>query len=784
MTALALEIRDALSLSVQQPNRLWAVRSSATNEDQQGSSFAGLYRTKLGIPSSDLGQAIKKLWASIWDESVVAYQEKSGAAPEPPAMAVVIQPMVDAASAGVAHSIHPVTGRATQVAIDAVFGLAAPLVDGTVTPDHIVVQTDQVGDPVAIRRRVIADKMGQLTVDGSGLNMHRLPESRRGAPVLSEEQMRTLAKVTKQVERTFGCPIDLEWAFDARQLWLLQARPITVVQPSFELTNDDCEWSRANFKETMPDIPSPLGCSFLERFMEDYIIAHYRRLGCRIPEGLASVRIRSGRPYLNVSLFHLIVGQLGGDTSLLAEQLGGPPLECPPVIERIKGLKLARAVLLILIEMRRVEKKGPRWFSEMKELAEACRRDRIEGLSCQELAVKLDDLGRWLAGREVTFGIAAGVGQCLQTFSQLLPGWLGPEWRRLLNEALQGQGNVISAQQIMRLSELVELARAETAVTDELRRGCWEAGSYRKRLGGSGFLSAFDRYLDDYGHRGVGESDVMSPRWADRPETLLEVISVQLRGPGKPPEEVFVRRQDVRAKALAEIKSRLGRRIDRWWIFQWWYRRLCRFFALREANRHHLMYYSTAVRNLMLRLGDCLVENGALAVPEDVFFLTMGEQAALASGKSGHWRELVERRRDERERWSKVTVPDTIRDWQDANRADPSASESGILLRGVPISSGVVTGSARIVRSAADWDHVQLGDILVVPVIDPGMAPLFGIAAGLVAELGGTLSHGAIIAREYGLPAVVNVSRATEMVAGGERITLDARTGHVYKVPR
>ncbi len=781
VTALASEILEALSPSSRQLKGRWAVRSSATNEDQERASFAGLYRTKLGIPSSGLANAVKELWASIWDESIMNYLAKFCPSLGPPAMAVVIQPMVEAAAAGVANSIHPVTGQATQVAIDAVFGLAASLVDGTVTPDHIVVRADPSGEPIAIHRHTVAFKMEQLTADEQGIHSDSLPEPIRSAPVLSDEQACALARMTKQVERAFGSPVDIEWAFEARQLWLLQARPITAVKPSFELTNEDCEWSRANFKETMPDVPSPVGCSFLERFMEDYIVAHYRRLGCRIPKGLASVRILSGRPYLNVSLFHLLVGQLGGDTSLLAEQLGGKPLEFPPAIQPLRGLRLARAALLILLEMWRVEKEGPRCFREMKDLAETCRRDRIATLSYEELAVKLDDLGHWLAGREVTFGIAAGVGQCLQTFSRLLPGWLGPEWRSLLNDALQGQGNVISAQQILRLSELVELARAETVVATELRRGRWEAGSYRQRLNASKFLPAFNRYLDDYGHRGLGESDIMSPRWSDRPEALLEVIAVQLRGPGKSPADVFERQREVRTKALAEIKSRCGRRLDRWWIFHWWYRRLCRYFALREANRHHLMYYSTAVRSLWLRLGECLVGIGTLAAPEDIFFLTMEEQRDLVSGKGAHWLDVVTRRRAERAEWMKVMVPDAICGWRNTEHEKASTSETAVLLRGVPISSGVVTGSARVVRSAGDWAQVRSGDIVIVPVIDPGMAPLFGIAAGLVAELGGTLSHGAIIAREYGLPAVVNVSGAMRLFSDGEQIILDAGLGHVCR---
>ena len=193
------------------------------------------------------------------------------------------------------------------------------------------------------------------------------------------------------------------------------------------------------------------------------------------------------------------------------------------------------------------------------------------------------------------------------------------------------------------------------------------------------------------------------------------------------------------------------------------------------------MYYSMAARNLLLRLGELLVEQGVLGSREDMFFLTLDERVAVTAGPHRDWREVVRARRMERERHRLVTVPDTIRDWKEvcneyAGR-DTDLSEKA--LRGIPVSAGSVSGPARLVRSMADWGGVRAGDIIVTSVIDPGMAPLFVIAGGLVAEMGGTLSHGAIIAREYGLPAVVNVPAATVRIREGDSLMVDARRGTV-----
>jgi pyruvate,water dikinase len=193
------------------------------------------------------------------------------------------------------------------------------------------------------------------------------------------------------------------------------------------------------------------------------------------------------------------------------------------------------------------------------------------------------------------------------------------------------------------------------------------------------------------------------------------------------------------------------------------------------------MYYSAVVRRLLLRLGEWLVERGLLSSREDIFYLTITERADLLAGDSCDWRGMVQARRADRDRYAMTSVPDTIRDWKDIvrDRNTSSVVVSERILHGTPISAGQVMGPVRFVRSMEDWSRVGRGDILVVSVIDPGLAPLFGLAGGLIAEMGGTLSHGAIIAREYGLPTVANVPGITARLKEGDRIRLDAERGEI-----
>ncbi|TKB60043.1 MAG: hypothetical protein E8D48_13875 [Nitrospira sp.] len=784
ISQLAAQCVTALQTLDQPPNTRWAVRSSATNEDAAHTSFAGLYRTHLGVALSDIEAALKDLWLSLWDERVVSYQARQSNHMAP-RMAVVVQPMVEAQSAGVAYSIHPVTGRSNQVTINAVPGLAAPLVDGTVAPDQYVVEVTDNGQPTRVRRRILVRKSDRLTVSKEGLRTDPLNGMATLQSSLTVAQLFSLAETAKHIERSFGQPMDLEWAFDTRQLWIVQARPITAVRPSSDLTNDDCEWSRTNFKETLPELPSLLSLSFLERFMDAYILSHYRRLGCRIPDGLTSVRVLNGRPYLNVTLFHILIAQLRGDPSMNTEQMGGKPLQTVPQVQPLSGFAFVRASWRVWAEMRRVERSGPRLFEEMKALAATYRREHILHLSVEELVPELDKLGPWLEGREVTFGIAGGVGQCLQIFSHCLPRWLGPDWRSLLNAALQGQGTVISAQQILRLAELTDIARNETVANAFLTSEPWNPLTFRTALADSTFLRTFDKYLEDYGHRAVGESDVMAPRLADNPEPILAILRSQLISTAPSQETIRSRQDETRAAALDQIKRRIGWRLDRWALFLWCYRRLGRFFALREANRHHLMYYSIAIRTLLLRLGELLVERGQLNQRDDIFFLTISDRANLLAGSTRDWKSEIRARRTAQEHNAKFEVPDTIHDWEAAREQTVTAdkSEENGILTGMPISVGTVAGLVRTIRSAADWGKVRPGEIMVVSVIDPGLAPLFGLAGGLIAEMGGTLSHGAIIAREYGLPTIANVAGAMTRLTDGMQLSLDAGSGTIRIEP-
>ncbi len=601
---------------------------------------------------------------------------------------------------------------------------------------------------------------------------------------ITEEEAGTIATIVQRVELEFRRAIDMEWAIDEDGLWLLQARPMTTPNRHEGLTNDTCDWSRANFKETLPEVPSPLGLSFLQQFMEDFIIRHYRELGCVIPAGVSSVRIVDGRPYINVTLLQACLSQLGGQPELVTEQMGGDGHVPPWLPSPLPVWKRLKATLSIHRTIQRAVKGAPSWFAELRHRARTEMDEVTPDLTVQELFGRIDRLSRYLRVGELTFAIVAGVGQALQVLGVVLPRWLGKDWRSLLNAALQGQTTIISAGQIRGLAEIGDRARQEAKATQFFLARSWSPGSYRERLSGTVCLAAFDAFLDEYGHRAIGESDMMTPRFSEDPSYLLEIIRAHVQQPPSDTAQCMaLKQEDNRVAALAEIRRRCGWKWYRWVIFGWWYRRLCRVLALRESNRHALMYYAAVTRRLLLALGQRLANVGRWSSADDVFFLTTDEFRLLGDEPARNWRALIGERRSVRAAFATATVPDFIPARGRAPKSDaPAVGEEGCL-RGIAISAGFAEGTVRLIRGPDDIGKVRRGDIVVTPIIDPGMVTFLGLAGGLITEMGGTLSHGAIIAREYGIPAVVNVSQATRLLKDGDRVRIDCTEATVRKAP-
>ncbi len=772
---------------------LWAVRSSATSEDGSNASFAGMYETTLGVIRARLEEAVLNCWASLWKSTAWGYSLHVGNGMSAPEMAVIVQPLLDPFTAGVAYSRNPVTGREDVVAINAVFGLAEPLVSGQASPDSVLVQLSSLSEAGRVLERKTEKKHKRrhiLSVGGKArLVDEALPDGLRNTPTLSDSEAKDLARLVRKIENVFRSPVDIEWALDDKGWWILQARPVPPIWLEGSVTDHLCCWSRANFKETLPELPSPLALSYLREFMEHAILRQYREIGCHIPPGLSAVRILHGRPYINVTLFQMFAVQLGSDPDLVVEQMGGEVRPVGGLTRRLSIGKLFWAGLRLEWRVWRAKRLSSGRFAELRQLGEAQFQEIVAFCGPQELLGRLKSLSQPVYHGDLTFAIVSGVAQALYVLGMLLKNRIHGEWRSLLNAATQGLGGIISANQILWLVKLAEKAQGEHAIRECFLGDPWEPKNVLSKLAGTRFLLGLEAFLKEYGHRAIGESDVMSPRFAEMPDYLLGIIRSHLKaGTMCSHEEIVSEQETARRIALEEIRKILGWRLHEWLWFRWWHRNLAQYLELREANRHQLMYYAAGVRHLLLLMGRKLADQGRLGAAEDVFFLTQEELESVLTHPEQNWVERVRLRREERAQNAQETAPDMVcGPWpfeRDGTSVEGEKEEGELRgqLKGITISAGYTEGPVRVIRSASEVERVRSGDILVMPVIDPGWAPLLGLAAGLIVEMGGTLSHGAIIAREYGLPALVNVKGATGHFTDGEWVAIDATRGVIRRL--
>lgn len=798
ITAAVLESYAALGADVPV-----AVRSSATAEDLPFASFAGQQDTFLNVVGADaVLDAVRRCWASLWTDRAVAYRATHGISPSTVALAVVVQRMVDAAVAGVLFTANPVTGRRHEAVIDASPGLGEAVVSGAVNPDHFVVDAAT----AEIRERRPGTKgLAIRPVSGGGTERTALaPDS---GPCLDDVQIRALTALGSRVERHYGAPQDIEWAIDAAdKLWLLQSRPITTLYP---------------LPDPRPDLPEPEGTRIflcfslaqgLTRPLTPMGMAAFRLIagavarntGFDVPEprnGPAPYRQAGQR--LFVDLTPVVRSRVGraivprvfdimeARSAAVLRRLFADPrfsvtIRSPwPVLRHVvpaavRGRVPQSAVQALLrpdAALRRVEGFGARHRAALAVPPGATAAERLkhaERILTEELFPIVPAV---LALPALGFALLAAAGKLAN---------LGPE-PGALQPVLRGLPNNVTTEMDLALWQFAMVIRDsgaaavfEEASPQELARQYCTGGLPAV------VHSGLSDFLARYGHRAVAEIDLGMPRWSDDPTHILGVLAnyLKLDDPALAPDRQFAkaaREAEARIELLAAIAgsrggpaARVRARLVRGAL-----RRTRMFAGLRELPKYHIVEGMAAVRKQLAAVGAELAAAGRIGEADDIFFLDLAEAHRALAGAS--LRELVAERRDAydaefgRRRIPRVLLSDGTE--PEALHGDGAGAVAGVL-SGTPASAGTVTAKARVILDP-QGAVLEPGEILVAPSTDPGWTPLFLTAGGLVMEMGGPNSHGAVVAREYGIPAVVGVPDATSIISTGQLITLDGGAGTV-----
>ena len=763
----------------------YAVRSSATAEDLPGASFAGQQDTYLNIKGeSELLLHIRKCWASLFTDRAIAYRAKNGFDHRQVLLSVVVQKMVFPEVSGIMFTAKPVTGNRKVISIDAAFGLGEALVSGLVNTDLYRVRAGKI-----IKKQLAAKEIAIYPLAGGGTEKREIPLSQQREQALADEGILELARMGRTIEEYFGRPQDIEWGYAGGRIYIVQSRPITTLYPLPDSPGAlPGVYISFGHVQMMTDPIKPLGMSIWEKTLAA-IDSRYRL----VPVG--------GRLYLDI-------------TDSLTSWLGR---KTAPALYSKSDVLLSSAIAEVIgshdfIATLKPHKQGSGGKSyTQKSMAavagatvEMLFREKFDAPDLTAIAAKVVhdlrcDLTR-LSGRERLDLIAGHFSKSFEVFmdgagrpvfaawmASILIGWLARRWLgepSPLDELTKSVPGNISTEMGLELGDLADLIRPYPAVVEYMKTANDTAflEGLEQVEGGIPIRRAFTNFLVRYGMRCPGEIDITRPRWREKPTQLVPAIisHIQSTEPGGHRHKFSQGKAEAEQAAQAllhrlqqklggSFKARLMGRLIKT------YRE---FIGLREYPKYLLVSLLDEYKQAIMVEAARLVEQGALDRAEDVFYLSLDElTAAVTTGRVD--RDKIAALQENYTEYAKLKVPRVLTSEGETIFGSyvPRDLPAGALA-GTPVSAGVVEGRARIVNKLEEA-NLEKGDILVAPFTDPGWTPLFVSASGLVTEVGGLMTHGAVVAREYGIPAVVGVDDATHKICDGQRIRVDGTLGFV-----
>ncbi len=769
-----------------------AVRSSATAEDLPGLAFAGQQDTYLyvvGAPS--VLEAVKKCWGSLWTARAMTYRARNNIPPEGIALAVVVQTMVPAESSGVLFTANPVTGRRDEMVIDASFGLGEAIVAGQADPDRYVVN----GGTWEIAERTLGAKaVAVVPRRDQGTESVRADRSREQA--LPDAQILELAKTARRVADHFGAPQDIEWAWAHGRLYLLQSRPITSLYPVPAAAGDGLRvYVNFSFTQGITGPLTPLGrhvvqllaSGILQVFGPDADVQRLApeaggRVFIDLTDLLAEPRLR--RPALS---FLSRIDPAAREIIARLAQEGRIPTRHALTVTRAPALLKGPLRLLgrVLYALRAPEEARERAFSFAEQyLATA----KAHAAAAKDVGAQWSALENDLSHSRDLGLMAMPPALLALALVQVVDGWLVKWPGEKPGAALQLGRSLprnVTTEMDLKLWEAAQKIRADSEALQAMRTQPAHdlAESFlRERLPATAQRAVGD-FMSRYGMRGDAEVDIGRLRWREDPAPIFHMLQsyLQISDPAQAPDVVFRRGAEHAARLTADYITRARRTRFGWLratILGAAIRRIRMLAALREVPLFYLVSVMDAYRSALCEGGRKLVEEKQLERPDDVFFIpaeilkrfSRGERMDLkeiaAANRAAYAREAARRQ-----------VPHVLLSTGEAFY-EGHVAEGGNDLVGEGVSPGEVEGSVRVLLDPRGA-HLEPGEILVCPSTDPGWTPLFLAAGGLVMQVGGTITHGSVVAREYGIPAVVGVHNATTRLKTGERVRVDGSRGRV-----
>jgi pyruvate,water dikinase len=752
----------------------YAVRSSATAEDLPTASFAGQQDTYLNVvgPAAIL-QHVSRCWASLFTERAVTYRLRNGFDHRNVHMAVVVQQMVFPEAAGILFTADPVTSNRKVASVEATFGLGEALVSGLVNADMYKVRDGEV-----VTKAVATKRLAIHASPAGGTQEEAIDPERQEQPALTDAQVVRLAQLGRRIEAHFGHPQDIEWCLVDDEFQVVQSRPITTLFPIPAAGDrENHVYISVGHQQMMTDPMKPLGLSFWQMTTPRPMYVAGGRLFVDVARDLASPAIRAGLleaagksdPLIGDALQTIL--ERGDFIPSLPDEgpRGAPaggaqaPIETDPAIVTDLMGRNQESIAALKRDIR--TKSGSALFDFILADIQELKRILFDPRSHQV----------FMGAMEATWWL-----------NEQLQAWLGE--KNAADTLTQSVPHNVTSEMGLALLDVADVIRPHSEVVAFLQHVEDEGflDELAKLAGGREARDAIRAFLDMYGMRCVGEIDITRPRWSERPTTLVPVILGNIKnfepGAGKQRfeqgrQEAWTKEQELlgRLRALpgGEQKAEEAKRmIDR----------VRTFIGYREYPKYGMVSRYFVYKQALLEEAGRLVQAHVLREKEDIFYLTFQELHDVV--RTNHMDDqLIAQRKDAFRSYQALTPPRVLTSDGEviagAYRRDDVPTGA---LVGLPVSAGTIEGRARVILDMAEAD-LEPGDILVTAYTDPSWSPLFVAITGLVTEVGGLMTHGAVIAREYGLPAVVGVEHATRLIRNGQRIRVHGTDGYVELLP-
>lgn len=770
---LAASISNELLKSGEQ--HFYAVRSSATAEDLPGASFAGQQDTYLNRKGlDDILFHVKRCWASLFTDRAVTYRIQNGYDHHKVYLSVVIQKMVLPQASGIMFTADPITQNRKVLSIDAGFGLGEALVSGLVSADNYQVRGNRI-----INKTIAEKKLLIQPLQEGGVNQCDLPVENQHKQTLSDEQILELSTIGRKIEAYFGCPQDIEWCLDSDRFTIVQSRPITTLYPVIAANDGKNHvYLCMGHSQMMTDAMKPLGLAFFPLFIEQIGLPNAGgRLYMDCSPDLRSLPGRfifvkamgSADPYSGDALGILtkrrdFIRNLAKGFKTFSFNNGYFTWRLPVEFVKVYFKKDVSVVDYLFLRSENALAVLDKQYAKLSGTA-----------TLDQVKVTLEHLQEVMYDAKIMAAIFSGV-MAQRWLNKKLNKWLGEQ--KIGEMFSQSVANNVTSNMGLELLDVADVVRNYPDIISYIENPNSESffDDLSRLSGGDRVAEAVKSYLAKYGHRCTGEIDITRARFHERPTDLCPLILNNIRNTEPDSHKIFFEKKLAGVKAKEkDILTRLSKRKAKKTKKQ--IDLLRGAIGFREYPKYAMVKCFWIIKQAWMREAEKLVKLKVLFDKEDVYYLDLEEfRAAIVSKKVDY--NIIDKRKNEFKTYEKLTPPRVMTNEGEIisgrlNRKVPAGA-----LAGMAVSSGIAEGRARVVSKLGDA-HMEDGDILVTAFTDPSWTPVFVSIKGLITEVGGQMTHGAVIAREYGLPAVVSVENATTRIKDGQRIRVNGTEGFV-----